>query len=148
MALPICRCWKARRNYNWKISKIETREYRTLDKTTWGDGPWQEEPDKRQWQDERTGLPCLIVRNNRAGNLCGYVGVPSAHPAHGKSYSYWSYDDDGNEAARSPVEAAINDVEVHGGLTFADSCSHSGDESRGICHVPGHLPRSRRGRAG
>lgn len=36
---------------------METLEYRTKDKSTWGDGPWQQEPDKKQWQDAATGLP-------------------------------------------------------------------------------------------
>ena len=81
---------------------MRTLEWRTKDKSAWGPGPWQEEPDKRQWQDEATGLPCLIVRNN-GGALCGYVGVPKGHPDHGKDYD------------------AV-DVDVHGGLTFADTC--------------------------
>lgn len=99
---------------------MQTLEYRTVDKSTWGDGPWQSEPDKKQWQDEATGLPCLIVRSP-SGALCGYVGVPKGHPNHGIDY------DD--------VE-----VEVHGGLTFAAPCAHSKDEqqdvSRTICHLP------------
>ena len=45
-------------------------EYRTIDKSQWGEGPWQDEPDKIQWQDEETGLPCLIVRGHM-GFLCG-----------------------------------------------------------------------------
>lgn len=64
---------------------METIEYRTDDKAGWGDGPWQSEPDKRQWQDDATGLPCLIVRGP-VGALCGYVGVPEGHPAYGLSY--------------------------------------------------------------
>lgn len=95
---------------------METIEYHTKDKLVWGAGPWQAEPDKRQWQDPATGMPCLIVRGP-SGALCGYVGVTKDHPLHGKSY------DDA-------------DVSVHGGLTFADSCDH-GEESVGICHVPG-----------
>lgn len=82
---------------------MQTIEYRTVDKSGWGDGPWQSEPDKRQWRDEATGLPCLIVRGP-SGALCGYVGVPATHPLHGKEY-----------------DAA--DVEVHGGLTFSDHCA-------------------------
>src|SRR4051812_13771303 len=62
-----------------------TLEYRTIDKTGWGDGPWQSEPDKRQWHDEATGLACLIVRGPM-GALCGYVGLPPGHPWHGKEY--------------------------------------------------------------
>lgn len=95
---------------------METIEYRTKDKTTWGDGPWQDEPDKRQWQDPATGLACLIVRNH--GAWCGYVGVPEGHPAHGKGY-----DDTGL-------------LEVHGGITFAGACSHGAEDSA-ICHKPG-----------
>jgi hypothetical protein len=97
----------------------EFREYRTVDKSTWGDGPWQDEPDKRQWQDAATGLPCLIVRNRR-GALCGYVGVPATHPAHGLDHD----------------ADALGTVEVHGGLTFARGCGHGTDETVGICHVP------------
>jgi hypothetical protein len=62
-----------------------TIEYRTTDKTEWGAGPWQDEPDKRQWTDAVTGLPCLIVRGP-IGALCGYVGVSSDHPLHGREY--------------------------------------------------------------
>jgi len=94
---------------------METLEYRTIDKSGWQRGEWDTEPDKRQWQDAETGLPCLIVRGPM-GALCGYVGVPEGHPAHGKDYG-------------------DIDVQCHGGLTFADSC-HGGEESRGICHKP------------
>lgn len=97
---------------------METREYRTADKSEWGEGPWMSEPDKVQWQDEATGLPCLIVRSTHVtGALCGYVGIAEGHPDFGKGY------DD--------VE-----VEVHGGLTFAAFCTESDDETRHICHVP------------
>lgn len=95
---------------------MQTLEYRTIDKSTWGDGPWQDEPDKLQYPDPATGLPCLIVRTSHAGNLCGYVGVPPSHSLHGKNY------DDVN-------------VSVHGGLTFADTCQPHADESDGICHL-------------
>lgn len=62
---------------------METIEYRTVDKSKWGDGPWQDEPDKKQWRDPETGLPCLIVRGP-GGALCGYVGVPANSPAFGR----------------------------------------------------------------
>ncbi len=74
----------------------------TIDKSSWAPGPWQQEPDKKQWQDAETGLPCLIVRNN-GGALCGYVGVGAEHSKYQLDYS--------------GIE-----VEVHGGLTFSDSC--------------------------
>lgn len=113
-----------------------TIEYRTEDKADWGRGAWQGEPDKRQWTDEATGLPCLIVRGPM-GALCGYVGVSTDHPAHGKNYDHWSLDDDGERVPLAPVEAAINAIEVHGGLTFAEGCGHGDAPARGICHIPG-----------
>lgn len=57
-----------------------------IDKSQWGDGPWQLEPDRKQWRDEATGLPCLIVRHPSMGQLCGYVGVYPGHPAYGLNY--------------------------------------------------------------
>lgn len=96
---------------------MQTREWTFCDKTAWGNGPWLHEPDKLQWPDPATGLPCLIVRNDQVtGALCGYVGVPPGHSLHGKRY------DD------------AQDLEVHGGLNFADSCRpRQGDQ--GICHL-------------
>jgi hypothetical protein len=107
-----------------------------MDKSDWGPGAWQEEPDKVQWPDEATGLPCLAVRNGM-GNWCGYVGVAVGHPWHGKDYGdaigpctdkcdpeyHWDH----------RIESII---EVHGGVTFADACQPREDESRGICHAP------------
>lgn len=90
---------------------MEAREFfGVIDKSGWSTGPWSDEPDKMQWPDAATGLPCLIVRGPH-GALCGYVGVSDAHPLHGKGY------DDvpvGDDYEHSP----------HGGLTFARGCSH------------------------
>lgn len=86
-----------------------------MDKTSWGPGPWSDEPDKEQFADEATGYACLVKRNTM-GALCGYVGVPEGHPWHGKDYDEIEPD-------------------VHGGLTYADSCQE-GPEDMTICHVP------------
>lgn len=91
---------------------MDTIEYRVIDKGDWARGAWDDEPDKRQWQDPATGLPCLINRGP-SGALCGYVGVPDAHPLHGLSY-----------------DECWNAIEphAHGGLTFASGCSDTGRE--------------------
>jgi hypothetical protein len=73
-------------------------------------GPWQGEPDREEWRHD--GVPCLVVRNVRQGHWCGYAGVPPGHPWHGLHYS------------------KLDDVEIHGGLTYAAPCSGH------ICHVP------------
>src|SRR5690606_11578254 len=57
-----------------------------------------------------------------SGHWCGYVGLNEGHPLYGKGY------DDAHDEA---------DIDVHGGLTFADSCQPSETESRGVCHIPG-----------
>jgi hypothetical protein len=85
------------------------------------DGPWVDEPDKIQWVDPATGLDCLVRRNMRNGVLCGYVGVPAEHPAFGLGYD--------------EVQDEYENIWVHGGLTFADSCDEDGGDEA-ICHVP------------
>jgi hypothetical protein len=79
-----------------------------IDKSAWGPGPWQDEPDR--WEGEAGGFPLLATRGP-GGHWCGYVAVPPGHPWHGKDY---------------------NDVpmEAHGGLTYADACQGK------ICHIP------------
>lgn len=96
---------------------MKTQQWTTIDKSAWPRGEWDNEPDKVQWPDADTGLPCLAVRNSAFGHWCGYVGVPPGHPQHGKGYDYV-------------------DAEVHGGLTFANTCRPGDDEAHGICHVP------------
>ena len=79
-----------------------------IDKSKWGPGPWQDEPDRIEW--EHLGFPCLMVRTPM-GNWCGYVAVPPGHPIFEKEYD-------------------SIDVDVHGGLTYSAHCQGP------ICHVP------------
>jgi len=98
---------------------MEAKTYTTTDRAAigWPSGPWDGEPDKEQWPDEATGLPCLAVRHPISGHWCGYVGVADGPPMHGNEYE-------------------DIDVEVHWGLTFANKCQPGKDESRGVCHIP------------
>lgn len=89
----------------------EWRDVEAPVKQAWGPGPWQEEPDKVQWEDEVTGLACLAVRNAYSGNWCGYVGVNDKHPLYG-----------------TPYQQVDDRYDVHGGLTFSDKCHGR------ICH--------------
>lgn len=95
------------------------RSWTHRDKSEWGDGPWQDEPDKVVWVDETTGLDCMIHRGP-PGALCGYVGVPRSHPWYGRQF-----DDD-----------VYREVDVHGGLSYGAPCDPDGTEESGICHVP------------
>lgn len=80
---------------------------------TWGEGPWQGEPDRVEWRNPAMPGIVMLTQRNGHGAWCGYVGVPPGHPAHGKGWS----DIDGK-------------LSVHGGLTYGEACSGH------ICHVP------------
>lgn len=110
---------------------METIEYQInprIDRD-WPEGPWDNEPDKIQWEDEATGYPCLLVRN-RMGALCGYVGVPAGHRFHGVGY-------DDVRIGDSEVYDEHSYPPAHCGLTFSDKCHEGVPEAEGICHVPG-----------
>lgn len=98
------------------------------DKSTYQLGPWIDEPDKVVWKDTETNLDCMI-RRNHFGVWCGYVGVPQEHPTYGKPY----YNNNEEDEKYDPIQEYINNIEVHGGLTFSSPCSTDEDEM-GICH--------------
>jgi hypothetical protein len=58
-------------------------------------------PYKIESEFVHAGLKCVVVMAREASHRCGYVRVPEGHPVHG-----WDYD--------------RADVDVHGGLTFAE----------------------------
>ena len=95
----------------------ETKTF--TDRTGWPSGPWDWEPDRVDWVDAGTGLPCLALRSPTMGCWCGYVAVPPGHRYHGAEY------DDIN-------------VRVHGGLTFAGPCMDDNNHPKHeqVCHVP------------
>ena len=95
--------------------QMKTLTYTYVDKSDWPDGPWKSEPDKKQWQDQTTKLPCLIVRGP-FGALCGYVGVTKDHPAFGTNWE-----------DNLPLS-------MHGGQTFGSLCVPDNKE-HDICHV-------------
>lgn len=88
---------------------MDTTQQVPIDKSGWGDGPWQHEPDRAEWT--HAGLPCLALRNENGGGWCGYVAVPQSHPLHGKNYEGL-------------------DIDVHYGLSYSAACQGR------ICHVP------------
>lgn len=115
----------------YETTAVETREWHYEDKSEWPQGEWKEEPDKVQWTDEETGLPCLIVRGP-VGALCGYAGVPKSHPFFGCEYSSCPIDCPEDWCDHTPE----NILEAHGGITFSLACSPNKDDpERGICHV-------------
>lgn len=121
---------------------METKQWTTVDKSKWPTrGKWDSEPDKMQWQDEATSLPCLIVRGP-AGALCGYVGVAEGHPMFGKEYGTCVFPEKHKEHEGDAEDYHYNctpqgELECHGGITFSDFCADSEDESKHICHAPG-----------
>ena len=80
-------------------------------KAKWAPGPWQTEPDRKQWAAAADSLPCLILRDRYFGHLCGYVACDGANPIHGKSYK--------TDMVRKLV--------VHGGVTFSGERTNIGN---------------------
>ena len=72
------------------------------------------------YTDDATGYTCAF-RTNAFGVYCGYVGVPKTHPAHGLRY-YTPWNDDAPPP--SEIAVAVENIEVHGGLTFAGCFNH------------------------
>lgn len=100
-------------------------EYQTVDKSTWGSGPWVNEPDKAQWPDAETKLPCIAKRNHK-GSWCGYVGVDESHPWYGID----TFDPlPGGESPNAEIKANRK-------IEYAAFCVE-GDEATSVCHVPG-----------
>lgn len=109
---------------------MQENQWNFIDKSTWPDGEWKAEPDKLQWEDKATGLPCLL-RRNRSGILCGYVGVTEGHPLFSVEYSQCPKSCGEEYCSHTPEST----LDVHGGLTYSDFCVDEGKE-HGICHIP------------
>lgn len=105
--------------YERTDEELTDEELEIGNKSEWGEGPWQNEPDRLEWIDESTGYPCLARRNMGGGFWCGYVGIPKDHSLHGK----------GRDA---PSELDNEGIDVHGGVTYSNKCD--GDPEDGICH--------------
>ncbi len=98
---------------------MKTLVYTNKKSAEWVPGAWNDEPDKLQWEDEKTKLPCLAVRNSRSGVWCGYVGVPESHRAY--------------KLESDMLRTYPFDLQVHGGITFTGHCQ-KGKEEETICH--------------
>lgn len=109
---------------------MDERTWTFLDKAEWGEGAWQHEPDKVQWTDEATGLPCLAVRHPSGGHWCGYVGIAEGHPLFEVSYGDCPQ---GHEDCWGHSPDSI--LDVHGGITFSDLCDEK-SQPHGVCHIP------------
>lgn len=103
---------------------METKTYTHIDRAAlgWPPGPWDGEPDKVQWPDLATNLPCLAVRQPASGHWCGYVGVAEGHPMY-KCTETW--------------EGPVGNLDVHGGIAFANMRQPGENEAKGVCHTPG-----------
>jgi len=90
-----------------RIAKLAPDQY---DRTRWGPGPWDDEPDIVEWLHPATRLPCLAARGT-VGSWCGYVAIPEGHPDHGIDYGQLD-----------------EHYDIHGGLTWSsDSMPHAAD---------------------
>lgn len=126
-------------------------EKKFADRSSWGSGPWDSEPDKLQWET-RSGLTGLLHRNS-FGAWCGYVAIERNHPLFEVHYTQSTevlrermnerMEEEvgecppfgvmiramfGGEMEPTP-EIAFN---VHGGITFASESHIRKDDGSGI----------------
>ena len=109
---------------------MQILEYRLpkMDKmVAWGPGPWVDKPDKIQWPDKVTGLPCLVVRNH-SGAWCGYVGVSEEHPHFGRVFETVSVTVHGGLRVLRLLPA----TRTRSGRRFRLSCCGGGRKRSGV----------------
>lgn len=92
----------------------ETIEPPVIDKSTWGPGAWQDEPDRVDFVAH--GLACFVLRHFSAGSWCGYVGVPREHPWYGMDWT--------------APGSKTRELDAHMGINYSQPCAGQ------ICHVP------------
>ena len=74
---------------------------------------------KKDWTT-KAGYRALVIYVNGSHN-CGYVVLPESHPAYKFPYYEFSWDNEGEDKEVSSIQIAVNDIYVHGGLTFASN---------------------------
>ena len=106
-------------------AKANEKTWSWFDKANWAEGLWKQEPDKIQWTDPATQMPCLMVRN-KSGVWCGYAAVAEGHPW----FALRCTESRGDGSEYSPEDQ----IDIHGGLSFSNFCQE--DKEHGICHIP------------
>ena len=113
-------------------------EYK-VDRSRFGKGPWDNEPEDRiEWRSEK-GTPLLMVRAP-LGHWCGYVGVDKSHPFHGIHYNDMHFDCHGGltytEECQGPVCHVAKEGESDDVWWIGFDCAHAGDVSPGLSAPP------------
>ena len=92
----------------------QAAQAQAIDKSAWGAGPWQDEPDRVDFV--HAGFACLALRHPEHGHYCGYVALPPGHPLHGKDWG------------ETP---ATRDLDFHHGINYTAPC-----DGGMVCHTP------------
>lgn len=105
------------------------------DRSGWGTGPWDHEPDKLIWADPYSTLQCGIIRS-LIGALCGYVAVGPNHPWFGKHYDDCSTTAHGGLTYSGPINELLEPTDTTNDLwVFGFDCAHLGDATPNEYHV-------------
>lgn len=115
-----------------KVIPVHIRTTNIVDKSQWPRGPWDDEPDKAQWIDAESQLPCLAVRNSDTGNWCGYVGIASGHPLYNNPYQEVDLNVHGGLTYSGTGSGSIHFEGLDGLWLFGFDCAHSQDLSPGM----------------
>lgn len=91
------------------------------------EGEWLNEPDVIFWTSKDNNLICSIVRNVPYGILCGYVGLGSKHPLHGKDDPYKGLISLGKFSSLDIPDDVMKDLIDENLWWLGFDCMHSGD---------------------
>jgi len=83
----------------------------------------KEEGNEHEFQE--SGLNCKLKRNLNSLAWCGYVQVHKDSKLVGKNYYY--YAEENPEITISKLAKQINNIQVHGGLTFSGQFKKKGE---------------------
>ena len=118
---------------------LHRHEFTTVDKSDWGPGPWQDEPDKVAWVDPDTGLDCMAKRHERLGDP--YLRAEAERHPHGDrawllkrlerqggmAFEEWVEDQRPHRVCHVPPPGQPEEV-----WWFGFDCAHLGDHSPGV----------------
>ena len=110
-----------------------------IDKSKWPRGAWDNEPDRIEWRDPKTGMPCLMLRHPRHGHWCGYAALPADHPWVGQNM--YRLATDGTELDGDSWDDP-RALKIHGEITAgASRCQPEPQEDdrhpwHRVCHTP------------
>lgn len=91
----------------------------------------------KQWKTDEGYDAVIIAASPTYPHYCGYVAVPEDHPAYGReSYAFLDEDKTKYTEEYLKIMEQINELRVHGGLTYAEEGMRQGKDVKYPYPIP------------